>query len=236
MSRAYVICHMLASLDGKIDGAFMSAPESASAIREYARLRSEYDCCAVIYGTTTMAEGFAEGIVQELPHSGERFFQEDYIASSEVQNYIVSIDPEGVLKWESKYVEKKNRPKAHVIEVLTEQVSNDYLAYLRSFDISYLFAGKDRLDCRLLLRKLKERFGIDRVMLAGGGLANGSFLQENLIDELSLVLAPVAEPSTSATPLFAKADFLPKGTPSAFSLADVQKTAGDSLWLRYRKQ
>lgn len=170
MSRAYVICHMLASLDGKIDGHFMSAPESAPAIGEYARLRSEYGCRAVIYGTTTMAEGFADGVTDELPHAGERYFQEDYAAPSDVQNYIVSIDPKGVLKWSSKYIERKNRPRAHIIEVLTEQVPNDYLAYLRSFDISYIFAGRERLDCRMLLRKLKERFGIDRVMLAGGGL------------------------------------------------------------------
>ncbi|NBI81775.1 RibD family protein [Clostridiaceae bacterium] len=236
MSRAYVICHMLASLDGKIDGHFMSAPESAPAIGEYARLRSEYGCRAVVYGTTTMAEGFADGVTDELPHAGERYFQEDYAAPSDVQNYIVSIDPKGVLKWSSKYIERKNRPRAHIIEVLTEQVPNDYLAYLRSFDISYIFAGRERLDCRMLLRKLKEQFGIDRVMLAGGGLANGSFLQEHLIDELSLVLAPVAEPNASATPLFAAAGFLPKGTLSAFSLEAVQKTVGDSLWLRYRKR
>lgn len=31
MSKCYVICHMLTSLDGKIDGAYMSAPECAPA-------------------------------------------------------------------------------------------------------------------------------------------------------------------------------------------------------------
>lgn len=171
MSRAYVICHMLASLDGKIDGRFMSAPESAPAIGEYARLRSEYGCRAVIYGTTTMAEGFADGVTDELPHAGERYFQEDYAAPSDVQNYIVSIDPKGVLKWSSKYIEKKKRPRAHVIEVLTEQVPNDYLAYLHSFDMDSAETNKPLApDSRpAAIRKSVEgslkRLGVDCIDL-----------------------------------------------------------------------
>lgn len=33
------------------------------------------------------------------------------------------VDPKGILGWTSRYIEKKVRPKAHVIEVLTEEVS-----------------------------------------------------------------------------------------------------------------
>lgn len=65
----------------------------------------------------------------------------DYAAQFDVDNYIVSVDPEGVLGWVSQYIEKKRRPWTPVIEVLTEQISNEYLNYLRSFDISYIFAG-----------------------------------------------------------------------------------------------
>lgn len=32
-SRPFVVCHMLCSIDGKIEGNFMSAPESASCIK-----------------------------------------------------------------------------------------------------------------------------------------------------------------------------------------------------------
>ena len=49
----------------------------------------------------------------------------------------------------------------------------------------------ERLDTGCIdLGKLKALFHIDRLMLAGGGQMNWSFAQEDLIDELSIILAP----------------------------------------------
>lgn len=193
MNRPYVICHMLTSLDGKIDGPFMSAPETRPVAAEYGRLRPTFQCQATMYGTTTMEEVYAEGRAPALEPCVVRCPREDHIAESDVDNYIVSVDPEGVLGWASKYIEKKGRPRAHVIEVLTGRVSNEYLNYLRGFNISYIFAGEKELDCTLALRKLKERFHIDRLLLAGGAVMNASLLQNGLIDELSVLMAPVVD-------------------------------------------
>ena len=232
MDRPYVVCHMLASLDGKIDGAFMSAPENRLMGAEYGRLRTVFNCQATIYGTTTMAGSYAEGLAPKLPARGEVYPREDYAAPTDTADYIVSVDPMGTLGWASKYIEKKGRPKAHVIEVLTERVSDDYLAYLRGFDISYIFAGKEDLDCTLALQKLKNLFHIDRLMAAGGGLLNASLLQEGLIDELSLILSPLADGGRAAS-IFDRAAFLPERGPTAFALQKVERLEGYGLWLRY---
>lgn len=61
---------------------------------------------------------------------------------------------------------------------------------------SYVIAGKETLDCPQLLHELKTRFGIERLMIAGGGYVNGSLLQAGLVDEVSMVLAPVAAGNT----------------------------------------
>ncbi len=236
MNRPYVVCHMLTSLDGKIDGSFFAVPECRPALGEYGNIRKDYDCQATLYGTTTMMGGYSDGLAGKLPAADEHYPKEDYIAHSDVKNYIVSIDPKGILGWSSPYIEKKGRPKAHVIEVLTETVSEDYLAYLRGAGISYLFAGKELLDCGLLLGKLKNMFSVGRLMLAGGGTINWSFLQENLIDELSLVIAPVADGSTTAVSIFERSDFLPAKTPVAFELKEVKQLEGGSLWLRYLRK
>lgn len=232
MDRPYVVCHMLTSLDGKIDGAFMSAPENRAMGAEYGRLRTVFNCQATLYGTTTMLGSYADGSAPELPECGEAYPREDYAAPSDVANYIVSVDPAGTLGWTSKYIEKKGRPKAHVIEVLTEQVTDAYLAYLRSFGISYIFAGKEQLDCALMLEKLKALFHIDRLMAAGGGLMNASLLQEDLIDELSLVLSPLVDGGKAAS-AFDRAAFLPERGAAVFSLQGVERLEGDGLWLRY---
>lgn len=233
MDRPYVICHMLTSLDGKIDGAFFAAPECAPAVQQFAKVRIFYGCDATLYGTTTMEGGYADGRVGTLPPCDADYPREDYVAGSDVKNYIVSLDPQGVLAFSGKYLEKKKRPRAHVIEALTEQASNEYLAYLRSLDISYVIAGKDQLDCKLLLEKLKTLFGIEKLMISGGGLTNWSFVQENMIDEFSLVIAPVADGSSETASVFEKADFLPHRAPAAFTLKDVEQIDGNVLWLRY---
>lgn len=118
-------------------------------------------------------------------------------------------------------------------EILTEQVSDAYLSYLRRFDISYLFAGKKTLDRALLLQKLKISFGIERLMIAGGGATNWSFLQAEVLDELSLVICPVADGNTISVSIFEWSDFLPVKPPVAFSLKDIKKLEGDGIWLRY---
>lgn len=232
MEKPFVVCHMLTSLDGKIDGAYMSDPACGPARDKYGELRGFYNCQATLYGTTTMLGGYSAGRVPQNLPDGD-YPMEDYAAESDVQNYIVSVDPVGVLGWNSKYIEKKGRPRAHVIEVLTEQVDPQYLAYLRQFDISYIFSGKENLDCALLLHKLKTLFGIDRLMVAGGGLMNWSFAQEDLLDEVSIVMAPVADGSTRAVSIFEKAEHLPDRRPAAFTLKGVEKVENDALWLRY---
>ena len=232
MDRPTVICHMLMALDGKIDGPFFSAPETMPALRKYGEVRKFYDCPATIYGTTTMAEGYADGFLSDLPETERTFPREDYLGDSDVKNYIVSLDDEGVLKWHGKYLEKKGRPKAHVIEVLTEKVSDRYLAYLRGFGISYLFAGKETIDCSLLLQKLKTLFGIDRVLLAGGGVTNQAFGTAGLIDELSIVLAPTADGDSDSASLFETGGFS-SVSPAAYSLKAVEQIENDTLWLRY---
>lgn len=236
MDRPYVICHMLTSLDGKIDGDYMTAPENTPVRAEYGRLRGYFNCSATFYGTVTLLGGFADGKVSELPESDTVYPREDYAAESDVNNYIVAADPEGILDWPSKYIEKKGRAKAHVIEALTERASDAYLTYLRNLDISYIFAGKEHLDCTLALKKLKKLFGIERLMLAGGGLMNGSFLQEDLIDQLSLVISPLADGNTASASVFDRGDFLPARPPAAFSLRETMQLDGNGLWLRYTRK
>lgn len=235
--KPYVVCHMLTSLDGKIDGAYMSAPECKLALATYGELRETFRCQATLYGTTTMAGSYSDGYLEQLQTGGDgisgEVSREDFIAVSDAENYVVSIDPKGVLAFSGNTIEKKGRPKATIIEVLTEEVTADYLSYLKKKEISYIFAGKEHLNCKLLLGKLQNLFGINRLMIAGGGFTNWSFAQENLMDELSIVVAPVADGNTRSVSIFEKAEFLPGRPPAAFKLKAVQALKGDVLWLRY---
>ena len=232
MDRPRVICHMLMSLDGKINGRYFSMPETRPGLRKYGELRGFYGCSATIYGTTTAAEGYSDGYVSDLPNEGVENIPPVYVGESGAESYIVAMDPEGTLKWSGKFVEKKGRPRAHVIEALTERASASYIAYLQSLGISYIIAGEKQIDCELLLRRLKEHFGIGSVLLAGGGITNWTFAAQGLIDELSIVLVPTADGDSKAASLF-EAGKLSPVIPKAFSLKAVEVIENDTLRLRY---
>lgn len=169
------------------------------------------------------------------PPADAVYTREDCLPAFWADNFIVSVDPEGLLAWSSPVIAKKGRAPAQVIEVLTEQVPDSYLAYLHRVGIPYLFAGKTALDCTLMLQKLKA-FGIGRVLLAGGGGMNGSLLAAGCIDELSLVVAPVAEGDPKAVSLFAASPFAPDFAGAAFRLVEAKPWEGDALWLHYRAE
>ncbi len=232
-NRLFVVCHMLTSLDGKIDGAYMSDPACVPALTDYGQLRGFYQCQATLYGTVTMQGSYADGTAPVFEGESKPISYDDYLAHCDASNYIISVDPKGELGFSSAYIEKKGRPRAHVVEVLTEQVSNEYLNYLKQQGVSYLFAGREYLDCKLLLKKLSEKFGIERLMVAGGGYMNYSFLYENLIDELSIVMAPVADGNTASVSIFEQSAFLPDKEPAVFSFIEAKTLNGDALWLRY---
>lgn len=233
MNRPYVVCHMLASLDGKTKGEFFSLPECRSAAEEYGNLRSFYKCQATLYGTTTMLEVYSDGEAKNLPKADKPYPKEDYIATSEVENYIIAIDTKGILGYSSAYSERRGRPRAHIVEVLTEAVSEDYLAYLQRLGISYIFAGKEQLDCGMLLKKLYKKFSVTRLMIAGGGVTNRSFLNDDLIDELSLVIAPVSGGDNDSVSVFESSDLTRGGRPAAFDLVEVKQMNDGCLWLRF---
>ena len=230
MNRPYVVCHILSALDGAITGSFMSMPETAEAARHYGEIRKIFNCNATLYGTTTMLD-FNDGYVENLP-KGEPLPRIDYISPSANKEYIIAVDRKGRLAYSSNVLNRRG-VCSHIIEILTEQVSDEYLNYLRKLDISYVFAGEKELDCEAAMIKLKEKLGIERLMIAGGGYIDWAFADAGVIDELSLVLAPAADGEDKVT-VFEKESLSAKNSAIGFSLKSVEKLDGDTVWLRYK--
>lgn len=233
MNRPYVICHIVSSVDGKIDGEYFRASELKPCLAESNRIRNNYECKATLYGATTMAETYAAGFVETLPTTDLQFERVDYLAHVDVDQFFISVDIQGTVAWENKYIEKRGRPRCHPIVVLCENVSDDYIAYLRSFDISYIFAGKETLDCKILMEKLYTLAGIERLMIAGGGIVDYTFLQAGFIDELSLVVVPLTDGLTDTASVFDRATLHLQSDPVAFKLLGAEILDGDTLWIRY---
>ena len=138
------------------------------------------------------------------------------------------IDSSGKCYWDINKVSTE-----FVIEVLTEKVSSQYLDHLRSRNVSYIFGGKDKLNLELVLRKLYTLFNIKVVRIDGGGHVNGSFLKAGLIDELSVVLAPLADGPIGSLTACDVDEGYGKRKATWFKLKSVRKIFRDFLWIRY---
>lgn len=228
MTRPHVVCHMVASIDGRIvvDG----WPEAISAAvrRQYEELHASYAADAWLCGRVTM-EPFARRMRPdaEVARESHGAHREDFVAPGDHASFAFAIDPAGRLAWESNDIAGD-----HVVAVLSERVSDDYLAFLRGRGISYLLAGPRDVDLPLALERIAARFGVKTVMLEGGGRINGAMLRAGLVDELSVLVAPVVDGRSGAPALF---DLEP-GAPAlgGLTLAEVERRAGDVVWLRYR--
>ena len=228
-----IICHMMTSLDGKIHGAFMGSPVTRAVDHEYERTNKTYNPDAFLCGRVTTEENFTKFRKPELREDALPVPEGDFVANPNAEMYYISIDRLGKVGWTKNTIHYMDRPESYIIEVLSEQASNAYRDLLRRLNISYIIAGEEYINCTLASKKLKTLFGVNTLMVSGGGYINGSFLSEGLIDELSLVMAPVTDAASDTSTLFETGDYLNKIKPVEFSLKDVEKLAEGGLWLRY---
>src|SRR6476660_9945630 len=131
--RPYIICHMLSSVDGKIDG---SSLKGLTADGEYEATGSQLNGNAWICGRTTMQQHFADAEPFVSKTDTPAGPQPVHVAQT-TDSYAISVDTFGKLRWSSNDVGGD-----HLICVVSEQAPADYLELLREKNISYIVAGK----------------------------------------------------------------------------------------------
>lgn len=222
--RPYIICHMLGSVDGRIKQDIWGLKDAHKYFEEpAAKIKAD----AWLVGRVTMQE-FSSKKNPPLPKGKAAIPKEDLVGEHKAKTYAVVIDPLGKCRWDTKMVSTE-----HVIEVLTEKVSSRYLAHLREKNVSYIFAGEKGVNLELAVKKLYKLFGIRRLRIDGGGHVNGSFLKAGLIDEFSLVLAPIADGTIGSPTTFEAEEGYGKRKATRFKLKSVKRIFDDFLWVRY---
>jgi 2,5-diamino-6-(ribosylamino)-4(3H)-pyrimidinone 5'-phosphate reductase len=125
--RPYVTCHMLSSVDGKIDGAALKTVTGAG---EYEATGAELEGDAWICGRTTMQQHFAEDEPFVSASNKPAGPQPVYVARR-ADSYAISVDTVGKLRWSDSDLDGD-----HLICVVSERVPEDYLSMLREKGIS----------------------------------------------------------------------------------------------------
>ena len=188
--RPKIICHMITSIDGKLHPerwtrtANVNDKKTLSAY--YEDKADELHANGWIVGRTTMSY-YAKGhdrtsLITPLPSEQLR---KTYIAERSNRQFAITIDPKGKLHYG-----RENQRNEHRLTILSESVSDEYLTELQEDNVSYLFAGTDGTDLNLAMNILYNDFGVTKLLLEGGGIINGTFLQAKLVDEISLLIYP----------------------------------------------
>ncbi|WP_423067238.1 dihydrofolate reductase family protein [Devosia sp. CN2-171] len=219
--KPHVVMHMGTSIDARIVPHEWPGTRAFGEI--YERIHRDLKGDAWIVGRVTMAE-FGKG--EPLPiKATEAYPRATWKApGAEAGPYAIAIDQGAKLHLN---INRANGDA--IVAVLTEAAPDDHLAELRRDGISYLFAGKSELDLPLALDRLAADFGIKRLLLEGGGGINGSFLSAGLIDEISLMILPVADGTTGTPTLFDR----PTGPGVGLTLQSVDQLENGILHLKY---
>jgi riboflavin biosynthesis pyrimidine reductase len=229
--RPYVICHMTSSVDGRIK---VRRWKTLDADSHYERVHGALKGDAWMCGRVTM-QGYAdsaEPLPGPVPDDGVPVPRADHVARRGAPGYAVALDARGRLDWGA----RNEIEGDHVVVVLTEAVPDHHLRALRAGGQSYLFAGAREVDFALAATKLRTLFGIERLLVEGGGHINGSMLRAGVIDELSLLLAPAVDGLTGTPAVFdfAGEDEDTMGSRRRLDLTACERLPGGVVWLRYR--
>ena len=155
MIKPYIVCHMMTSVDGRIDCAMT---EHLPGVQEY------YDTLDALDAPTRISGRVTAELEMALPgkfeaKTAEALGKEAFSKAADVEGYEIVVDTHGTLLWGESAEDE--RP---LLILTSEQVSKEYLAYLNGKHISWIACGKEHVDlkraCEILAAGLLDEVSI----------------------------------------------------------------------------
>ena len=163
MKKPYIVCHMMTSLDGRIDCAMT---EQLPGVQEY------YQILEALQAPTTVSGRVTAQLEMALPGDFQAkdstpVGKEAFSRKTDAPGYEVVADTHGKLLWPDAGQEEKP-----LLILTSEQVPQEYLTYLDGRNISWLATGKERIDLARATEILATEFGVERMAVVGGSAIN----------------------------------------------------------------
>lgn len=222
MKKPYIICHMMTSVDGRIDCAMT---EHLPGVQEYYDTLADLNAPSRVSGrVTAQLEMSLAG--EFKAKNNEPVGKEAFSKAANARGYEIVMDTKGTLLWEDD--SNSRRP---LLIVTSEKASREYLDYLEGRHISWIACGKDRIDLKRVCEILSEEFGVERMAVVGGGHINAGFLAADLLDEVSILIGAGIDGRGGMAAVFDGLEMNRPVTP--LKLTDVKKFESGAVWLRY---
>lgn len=208
--RPFVFMNMVATVDGKtLQGPRGSTAGGLGSSTDQALMRRLQECAdAVIVGAGTLRAGH---VIYPL-----RLLR-------------AVVTSTGDLPLENRFFTDEPR---RVVVVAPESLASEKQDRLKKAGCHLVLAGQPSVDLRAAVGLLRERFGIQKLLLEGGATLNFSFVEAGLVDEVFLTVAPKIKGGASL-PTVVDGPGLPGREVRLLRLLSVYRS-GDELYLRYR--
>lgn len=179
-NRPHTTLFMLMSVDGKITSGDSDLLDSdrdwkrihgvKEGLSQYYALEQQTDLCFLQSGRVFEKIGVndREPLTQKLPVTGVIIDNKPHLNTKGLQ-YLSS--------WLDRVI---------IVTTNTKHPAHNFGENVTTLDV------QDPLDLSKLLSTLQSDFHVDRVTIQTGGTLNGHLLRDGLIDELSIVVAPLA--------------------------------------------
>jgi len=216
-NKPYIILSAAMTIDGKI-ASKTGDPELSDEEdwKEVHKLRAQVD--AIMVGKGTILKDNPKLHIKFHEHSGYYRIVIDSNLTIPLDSNVISFQPETY----------------PTIICVTENVSFDQIKKYEENEIKVIQAGKsDKVDLRKLMPLLKN-LDINTILLEGGGNLNWGFIENDLVDEIRLTVAPWIVGGKEATSLVEGIGFDKMKDAPKFKLLEV-KNRNNYVVLRYKR-
>lgn len=219
MKRPYIVCHMMSSVDGRIDCAMT---EKLAGVEDYYSTLSELNAPVTVSGRVTAQLELASP--GEFKGGDGALGHEAFAKNAASRGYEIVADTRGSLLWD----DEGEMPR---LILTSENADKSYLEYLNGRGISWIACGRNAIDLARACEILSSEFGVERMAVVGGGRINAGFLRAGLLDEVSLLIGPGIDGRGGMTAVF---DGLPSDSGVyTLRLESVKTYASGAVWIRY---
>lgn len=222
MNRPTIVCHMMTSVDGRIDCAMTA---KLRGVDDYYATLEALEAPTTLSGRVT-AELELALPGRYAPKDPTPIGHEAFAKNRDAAAYEVVVDTKGTLLWP----DDADAEKPHLI-LITAQAPKEYLDYLTARSVSWVVCGEKRIDLPRAMETLAAEFGVKRLAVVGGPTINTAFLAAGLLDEISLLIGLGVDGRAGFPPVF---DGLPQDAePIPLTLKSAQALPSGAVWLRY---
>lgn len=176
-----VIIHNSISLDGSTTG-------FEANIEVHYKILSSYQPDAMIVGSNTAKTG-TQFFCEKIPPEEESDFKKPEIQPDDPRAYWLIADSRGILEG-LMHVFRRSEFSKDVIVLVSEKTPEAYINYLKERNYDFIQTGVDRVNIRQALEIANEKYGFELVVSDSGGILNSILLEQDLVEEISLILTP----------------------------------------------